>query len=265
MANKFALTAGLDDTPVVNIQSTKRIGKSNYFATVFSSVNGLRAYREEEFANVIAEVLDNRFGLEADTLVCRDYGNAIYSCVIGANTESIEYNDTNLAERGLHSVSANVFADDSDHLWRLVGSDKSARLVQVSQDDFEGFLATRRQRNIATAAMVVASGMSESASEMDFVHFFNPEIDDTDVGFIVRNAARDRVLSKAQNLVIDIPKNSVISVACVEGEESPLEKKLEVAAASGDYNDVIDYMRKLYGNSEMMRKLETLVRQNHVR
>lgn len=259
--SNIALASGITETPVVNFQDFKRIGNSPYFTATFSSVNTHTAFTETDFAEVISEILDGRFGLEADTLRVKDYQNSVFSCVIGANVSSIEYSDKAIKENNLHVVSANVFADEDDNLWKLVKTGNSTRLVQSSEDDYEGFLATRRVRNAASASVVVAS-LAPTVEVSDFISFFNPYSHNVESGFVVRYAAKDCVLSSASNDIIAIPENSVLEIVTVDGEDSPKEM---IESGISDLNLVLDYMRKIYGNSEMMKRLEELVRANNVR
>lgn len=182
------------------------------------------------------------------------------SAFVSVNRTAKAYSED--AVKNMKVVTANVFADDENGIWKLVGEGENRLIVQTSDDDLEQILRARQSRQITTAGF--EPGMAPAFA--DYVFYMDPESLEVRSGFAVTES---QVFDRAAERVVDV--TPLLVMECVSGMEvkdgQPVEESNVVGAPvvaflnQGGASKHLDYMRKLYKNTPYFVKLEQLIRQ----
>ena len=195
-------------------------------------------------------------------------GRNLITSIVTANMVSMEYNKKNT--HGMRVVSANVFVDDENHIWKVTGKGDKRRIVQSLKEDFNAILASRiNSRRDMMVAQVAYRGMPEAdVHGGDFVLFFNAGLHAVDSGFAFTNGSNYNVFSMQANEFVDVTPHMVIRAQ--DGSQLPKSKSLSDLSNNGDFdltdkadttalNRYADYMRTLYNGTDYFAKLTDLL------
>jgi len=266
--NFLEVVADAADLPVLNIERNVRIAPG-YYSVVLSSVDVGRDYRFSDYNASIARMLDEKFGVVANSLFSISTSHVpMYRAIIAANAESKPYSEE--AVKGMTAVQANVFQDSDDNLWKLVGTGNDRRIVQVGNEDFDALLAAKQSRQAITASYSAHVEYDDG----DYVAFFNPITASIDYGFLtVRANGQHYVLPRASSQETKIIPDQVVEAAAVHSVEIEKGKVMQGPAQwrqnaieAGNYGAkaYLDYTRTLYGGTAFFKRLEEAIRHNGV-
>jgi hypothetical protein len=246
---KTALANINTDLPVVSIQREFNIDES--FATVVLS-HPKQTFDFDGLNKSVLKMTKNRVYV-VENSVCQ-LDKEMTKAIVGKNLINKAYTEDNL--KGMKAVTANVFADEEDSIWQLIGEGEEKRLVQTSTDNISNILAVRKAKMQTTASVLVDP--RDHYRSFDYSWYFNNEKQECRGGFVMELENRTVVLDRKNFDVKTIQPQQVISSADV----SPDLGKIAIAGLSNEnISRHLEYMRKLYGqNPEYFSKLESLIR-----
>lgn len=154
-------------------------------------------------------------------------------------------------------IAANVFSDEANKIWRKVGDGENSRLVLETDDDLEEVLSARRSliREFASLSQV-------EPKSGHYALYFNLDEEEVRGGYLLKTTAGLKVIDRrsAQEVVID-PLQVIETATGFDPEFEPVaDRDRETAMDSKEATKVVDYMRKLYGNSTLFVELEKRIR-----
>lgn len=247
--------------PNIHIQEHTHLG-NNTFSILCSHPANSKGFTEEEYEKAVTAAFNRKFSLVSGTLLPVDTSDPrkLVRMIIAPNTEVVPY--TEEATQKMKVVRANMFVDDEDKIWRVVGDDESGRhLVQVSEDNYNEILSARRSRLVVNAS---ENNTLEFANG-DYIFYFSPETYTVKAGFgLHTNYKGDVVFDRESGKTVEICKEQVVEA--IDGTSLDEDKRADIkhSELSVDFgSDMasrhLEYMRKLYNGTDYFRKLEELV------
>lgn len=222
-----------------------------------------RTYSEEGYQEAVATQLEKNFRLIPSSIqpIGQLHGHNLVSFLIKANVPSKAFSAENL--QGMKHVTANVFSDDENTIWKCVGKGPQRRLVQNSTDDYAGILTAKLARkNMITAAVYPGLNFANG----DYVMYFNPNSSRIDfgTGLNIRFANGEVtacVVARKKGELVPVEAAQVIECFAHEGLpekfQLPFRNNEAQAALSQPAAQIfLDYMRRLYAGTAFFTKLE---------
>jgi hypothetical protein len=142
-------------------------------ATVLMRVGGALAKDEDSLDKAIASAFEGKIRLmhgSAHRPV--DDASLVLACV-ELNSETRAFDESGV--KGLTAVTANVFRDEGDNIWRKHGDGETAVLVKDTADEIEAILSQRQSVSIATASTKV--DLHEHASIGQGIGWFDASLE----------------------------------------------------------------------------------------
>lgn len=259
------LTASLasiaNSGPILAIQSHDAIPNSDAFRVVASHNPG--QFSVEDYAASVKRVTDGKFTLVASTLrTVLDGHQPVVAFVIQPQLTSMEYTDESV--KGMHVVRANVFTDESDNMWKVVGEGKSRRLVQMSEDNLDEILASRRARNVVHASYTPDVTFANG----DYVFYFDPKVNEVVAGFGLHTDKGSVVIERESCEMRPVAPQQVVEAFVGAALKSDTNEDLSLKVPpykalatfdGGMAKEYLEYARKLYGGTRFFTELEKWV------
>lgn len=247
--------------------------KANLYRITASHGKTTKPLSDVDYANMITNTLDSRFTLLADTLEdLGDYNHShVFSALIIANTISIKASASEDLN-GFRVVEANVFLDNEDKIWRMVGEGEGRRLVLSEKEDLSALLNARITRK--STAIVASSAihyMGMPVNRGDYIMYYNTTASDYSFGFAVVSEGNvvvaDRKLGKIATIspaqVIASVMNDSMPKEIVDTQRSAMMLALETVTdnefSAPMANTYVDYLSKLYKGTEFFKHWEELI------
>ena len=258
--NKMYHSILANSLPSVAIQSYAALNDTTFAVTFVTD----RKYKNPLLAEALQAVFAGAFTPVTDTLVVvPDKNKFIHKVIVKANIESHAYSDENVSKLGLHLTTANVFVDDSNLVWKLIGEGDSRRIVLTSTDDYAKILASKRANMLIQAAL----DTDLSFEFGDYVMFYNTASDQLDFGFAVNE---NDVLSRNSGKVEKVSAAALLEAAGYEEVNAmtkhmqlPGEAHNKILAGAKNHKEIfLDYWRKLYEGTPIYSKLEQMLKQS---
>jgi hypothetical protein len=170
--------------------------------------------------------------------------------------------DENVVKARYTPITANIFMDEQDKsIWEVKPGSGGQYLSRKSEDNLADLIeASRHSPRGSTPRM--ASVMSATARNHQFLAFVEPESQSVDYGFCVATEASGyKVLSHTTTSVLDVPRDGIVGVydlAIPEQILSSINPKA-VKAATMDTQTSIEYYKKAY--SYAPDYIESIIRQ----
>jgi hypothetical protein len=233
-----------------DIQQFSALGNQSYsiVASVSSGSPSL-----EELTAAISDATNNRIRVVEDSVrKLSDFGN-LFGFFAVANTPSVEYKEA----ANMKVLAANIFEDDENCIWKVVGTGDERRLVQTSNDNLDEILAAKLSRRIVTASYEDHA----VAKTGDFCVFFNTKSHKVESGFAAETDTGIQVFSTASKTWESAPEKTILG--SIEGssiENQPIQAQyLETAVTQESLKKMVDYMGKLYEGTEFYAKMVELI------
>jgi len=245
-----ASIAGLASVPVgISVAEVHKLNKDSIFD--FEVNSNLGHTGEEIIAGVnsyLKEVTNSdNYTAVAGSLFPIDETGFRFRVAVKRNTVSLAYNDENLKDK--HVISANVFKDASDDLWRLVGEGDNRRLVQISEEDQTEILKRAYNPNLKRALASVYKELPCEAG--DFVAYYNEDTASVEFGLAASYNDKNKtigVVSKDKKELVTAPSVAILaSTNAVDFRTTSLE-----ATASDALQQYINYLRSYYGENNAL-------------
>ena len=193
--------------------------------------------------------------------------NCMVSALVAANVISKPVSRDEL-KTGFKMVSANVFMDDEDKIWRMQGDGDNRRLVQAIKEDFTALLASRVARSSTIVAGDIANYMGVTPNRGDYAIFYNTTAMDYDYGFTAIADGEIYVAPRTSTGIEKIVPEQIID--CVENADLPMEKrdtkilsmmlsnpKATTGNFSGDMaQEYLNYYRQIYADTPFFAAME---------
>jgi len=251
------ILASLSKEPGIALQSVAKISEKAY--SIVCSVDSYN-YSPAEIKNAVTKFFNGSFVVESNTLYAIENKHYnLFKAVVVANTVSFPFTKEVVSDLRLHLTTANVFLDEEDTIWRVVGTDDgSKRLVCTTPDNFDQILAAKKSRRPVTASLEGEHGSGFSFG--DYVKFYNTEAGTVDFGYALDTK---RVFVRSQQFPSAVEAVAVIDVADGRGLVTDDVNQFKVSAASVEVemDRVLDYWKKLYSNTNFYQHLEALINQ----
>lgn len=225
----------------------------------------------KEYMGQVEASLGENFKVVPDTIQVLDatdlYGSKYASMIIQARTLVEDY-DPKAMEGRFKSVTANIFSDNEDTIWKVVEADGKKVLVQTQSDDFEQILSNRiDDRPVTTVANFSFNGIVPGNG--DFTVFYNPETYKMEAGLAAHIGGKVCVATLDRiGEWTEIKPSQVIEtvLASSMGEHSPIKGLKEIVEACGaepttnDFtpnmaNSIISFYSTLFGGSDFFKQL----------
>lgn len=267
----MSYTAALHDvitqippTPGFSLERVVPLGQAS--ARIFGQAYKNREYSERDYALTLASLFDARARLLPGTL--RRHDHDYLSGVVCATARTLDLpSDPRaltqaLASANIYRVTANVFRDHEDTIWKLEETTMGPMLKASGEDDFEAILNERVARTITNAAGGSAAVLG-AFNTGDYVLRFMPETRRVSGGFglVVDNGLNtiSYIVDRASGDV------SVANPACVLDAVTGLDEGYSVTAApvvnAVDMGPLVAYMRELFGKkSSYFKQLEEKIK-----
>lgn len=245
------------------LASTEKIGKSDRL--VYFKINQVNAEAKKIVAGVQAalDAASKKASLVviSESLTPLSVGKGFFSVIAKNAVASLDYSDDSLKDK--HVISANVFKDDSDNVWKLIGEGENRRLVQVSDEDQTEILKNAYNLNTrAQMASVIAQQSAINAG--NFVSFYDTEKSVMASGFV---SHYDYDLNKVVIVSEDLNAVGVEEDAILAAVPCPVAEKESVATAAVSDTAIehaqsyINYLRTLYGaDNSLIQGLKDLLK-----
>lgn len=248
------------DNPIVNIQRYRKISEG-FYSAIFTTAELSRSYSFKDYDNVVSETTDNKMGIIEGSLYSIDDSHVpMYRCILFSKVESRPYDDENV--KGMVATVANQFTDENDEIWKVIGSGKNKRLVQISEDDFDQILEARRQRNPVVASFNAIIPYENG----DYVRFFNNTMAAMDFGHVWSRPEADFVFSRSQEQLVKINPDQVVEAAEPDNDHNPNKWLVEqTLAASFSVDKLLEYYKTLFSGTKFYDALERAIKRNAVR
>lgn len=263
------LTASLKEItkggPVLAIESYDQIPNSDAFRIIASHNPG--QFTEAEYDASLRRETDNKMRVIAGTTrVVHDGYRPVVAFLTEPMLESKPYEEDTV--KGMTVVTANVFSDEGDDMWKVVGEGNSRRLVQMSEDNLDELLASRcaRNNNVIHASytpdLAIANG--------DYVFYFDQKDHEVRAGFALHTADKGTVVIERESgemrPIVPFQVVEAYIGAALKDPNTKEDYSLKVpsyrATASFDggmAKEYLDYARKLYGGTRFFSELEKWV------
>lgn len=258
------LTASLTEIaqkgPILAIQSHEKIANGDAYRIVASHNPG--EFTEADFADSVRRTFEGKLSLvECSVNRVLDGNQPVTTLLVVANAESKDY--TPETTKGMQVVTANMFMDESDNMWKVVGDEQNRRLVQMSNDNLDEILASRMARKVVHASYTPDVKVGNG----DYIHYYEPKLGRVTAGFTMNVAEVGQVVVErstgapykveAAQIVDTIPSKFLSEEFRVD-----IPRHLTLAELTGTMASAhMDYMRKLYAGTPYFAKLEKLVAQ----
>ena len=139
---------------------------------------------------------------------------SLASFIVVPNTVSVPYNEGAIANNGLRVIHANVFMDEQDSMWEVVGDGDSRRIVRKAEVDLAGTVGTNLARyGSSITAATIDSKYAVVASAGDYVAVYDPVVG-VRKGFITKASSEGlEFIGKAGSgvLKLTVDKQQVIA------------------------------------------------------
>ena len=263
------LTASLKEItkggPVLAIEAHDPIPGSDVYRIIASHNPG--QFSEAEYDASLRRETDNKMRVvEASVRVVHDGYRPVVAFLAEPLLESKPYEDEKV--KGMTVVTANVFSDEGDNMWKVVGEGKSRRLVQMSEDNLDDLLASRaaRNNNVVHASYVPDLAIANG----DYVFYFDQKDHEIRAGFALHTADKGTVVIERESgemrpivpfQVVEAFVGSALKNT-ETGEDHSLKIPSYKTTASFDggmAKEYLDYARKLYGGTRFFSELEKWV------
>lgn len=199
--------------------------------------------------DMVSNHFNNKFKVVKNSI--KSHGNSLVSMIVKANVKSIAL-DSIGENSNKKMVTAGVYTDTDDNsIWEVKEVNGQKRLFKKNEDDFESCF---KYGNTITAGCMFTA-VSPYAG--DFVTFYNKNTGAVEAGFIlVSNDHEMEVFTEDEELIpLDSEDEIVNALDLSECEMNPVE----AAMSKQEQDKVLDYMRKIYKNSEMIAELKNIM------
>jgi hypothetical protein len=234
--------------PIINVQRVFPINKEYAHVLVQHNETG-RPF--EEYNKAMLKSTDNRVFIVENSLIEVDEYSS--KSIVGLNLVNKEYDPSNA--NGMKLVTANIFADDDNIIWQVVGEGEDKRLVQTSADNIEDILQARKSKMIATAS--ISYSPVSNFDSGDYVWYFDTKRNECRGGFGVKVENQISVLDRKSSDYQQINENQILLAVDVTPD---FGKSVTATLTNEAINRHLDYMRKLFGQTEYFAKLESMIR-----
>ncbi len=225
----------------------------------------------DDFTKMFAAEFGEQFALIPETVEYSgsENGSVLISAMLKANVVSRPY--TEAAVKGMNLITANIFQDREENIWKVVGTGDDRRIVQTVKEDFKRIIdsrvAARRNELIANVAF---RGMPVSeCAPGDFSLFFNTQADKIDCGFIFKKGDGFGSFSYDSRSFVGVNPNAVVRGVDISEIKRTLEAFDETSMDNFDMTDgqftparrkqYQDYMSFLYNGTDYFAKLKNLL------
>lgn len=246
---------------ILSIQKIYPIHKS--LARIVAVTNN-GEWNRNDFVEAIAHIYDNKVAVldDAITDLSSDYID-MASLFVVPNTKTRPYTDNHL--KGMKLISANVFAEDDDKIWEVRGEGDDRVLVQLSNDNLEDILNTRRERTrMATASLHVLDEFDFNNGDY-IMYLSKSENIRGGYGIHIAGIPDSYVFDrKDQNLVRIVPAQIIDVASGLEDDycvRFDFPHRAKANLTRDELNIYLDYMRRLFKGTAYFAKLEQLIRQ----
>ena len=267
-----------DSLPTLTLQSYVPIKASN--GTAFRiTASHLKPFNGSSlvlshYVEMCQEAFGENFSVLPGSLdvVASTDKNRIVSGILTANTISKTVTAKSLHKDKYKLVSANVFMDDEDKIWKMVGDGDTRRLVQAIQEDLSKILESRIARK---ASAVIAGNQAHylgvTPERGDYAVYYSVVSNDYDYGYAVVADGEIYIAPRLAGGIEKVESSQIID--CVEASSLDTDKqdKQVIAmmfggnkATSGNFSsdmgkEYLDYMRQIYADTPFFSKLEELI------
>ena len=267
LSNRFheAVAKIAESKPDLMLQQAKQLSN-----TAFSVTASHAPYREEltraDYENMVLSATNNQFRFVSDTLVKlrSTSSDVVVSGIIEANTMTKEYDETDV-RNNMRVITANVFADNEDKIWRVVESGGVKHLVQSISEDFAQLIKSRlARRSNEIVSSAVYNGIVPA--DGDYVMFYDTNNSAINYGFAMTVAGDLHVGSRHSNDFTKIDSSQVIMAADGDSldRKHSLNHMMKAATPNeSDFNSdtegYLNYMRQLFAGTDYFQGLEKLL------
>ena len=261
--------------PTLSLQAYTVIPSSNKTVYRFTAAYG-RPKKEltvQDCSDMCYAAFGDQFTLVPGSveIVAKTASKDVISGILSANTLSVSVNKDEL-KKDYRLVSANVFMDNEDKIWQLVGDGENRRLVQAIKEDLGKILEARLAKK---AEAVVASSLTNyfgvTPERGDYALYYSAASMDYDYGYAVVAGSDIFVAPRNRNMIEKVVSEQIID--CVEASSLPDEKQdMRVMsmmfntpkATSSNFSaematEYLNYMRQIYADTSYFDKLEELI------
>lgn len=251
-----AMLASYGDTASLELISVQPLGMDS---VVTFRTDGAK-HEGKAYHAAFAGMLGEKGSLVEGSVFAADESKHVYKGIIKSAVVSKKYSDEIIASDKMTLVTANVFSDEDDNIWQVVGEGDSRSLVRKATEDFSQVLSMYYNHSI------VANDSYDHADVTPgfFVGFFDTDRREMSYG-MVHSANTDKVsvFTERQQIVEVAPSALVAGIA----PDNNLKVDTQhIQTASTDFGMAyVDYLRTLYGsNIPYIQALETLIKSHSV-
>ena len=254
MTKYSAVASKMDSNLPLVIERYSKISKNTF--KLYASHKGEFANGNDYNESVLA-FSDNRISVVPGTIlnIPGSLNSTVISMIVTANTNTIAYNEE--TAKGMTLVTANVFQDESDNIWKLSGEGDAKSLVQVSNDDIEGILKKRLSQRVTANTNL---DIDLTFNNGDYIAYYNTDKMVVSCGYGLYVDEKASVYDRESDALIFINPESVVEVASDLPEEVQGYNETATLTAAGAAKQ-IEYFRKIYGNTAFFAKFEALIKQ----
>ena len=272
LSNKFheRLTAIASADPDMYLQNAYPLkGSNTAFRITATHAPVPMPLTRQNYFNMTATMMENSFCLIPDTL--EDVGNKgtlkVISAIVEANTQVKEFKEDEV-RASYKCLSANIFIDDEDSIWKVVESNGQKHLVQQIKEDFGELIAARIAR--ARGNQIVSANFSGIVPNThDYIAYYNVQSQSLGYGYalagdklqVVDRRLREPVDITTANIIAVVDGNSLSKDYNANKHFS--EENNEVLADTMSRGNLLDsyltYYKSLFGGSQYYAQLEKLI------
>jgi hypothetical protein len=252
----------------IDFQRYNKIADGVYSA-VFATAD--ENYAFSDINRQLAKITNGKFSFVPHTVVAyaKIGYKRLHRGIILANRESRQYTEENV--KGMSLVTANVFVDEDDNVWNVVGDGDTKRIVQVSSTDFDAILNEKIRRSQITASSNLTT--ESPFIEGDYAMIYCPASDSLKYGFLYNDGKSPRIYKRNTKTSEKINPFQVVCSTPIDLDNSDLQKEvkkedidqinnLSLAESSTPISRYLDYMRVLFDGTAYFTALEKALR-NH--
>lgn len=257
--------------PEVTVDQYDRISNSS-FRILAHHPDVPRKLTVAEYIGQVESALGDNFEVVADSiqpLNVKDLYGSKYTSMIVQARRTIEDFKPEEMEGKFRSVTANIFADREDVMWKVVEADGKKVLVQTESEDYEDILNHRmNDRPVTTVASFSYNGLVPGNG--DFAMFYNPENFSIEAGLAAHIDGNIMVatVNRPTEWTQVKPAQVIETVLAksIDAEHSPLKGLNEIVEAcgaepstnefsSGMASSVLNFYSTLFGGSDFFKQL----------
>ena len=236
------------------LQRYTKVGKDSYKLLCESSYS---EFSDKEVSKSVAQLFNNKVSVISGTI--KRLPHNLLSFMVKENKRSFALKDGKLPST-MKRVTASIIADTEDNsIWEVVSNGRTKRVVLKSNENFEDVF--KHNNRVCTASV---ANLNTDAQLGDFVSYYDPSSYSVKAGYVLEIEENPEVEGEKLFLVSDENANDTMvnEELIIDAADLTDLGKNPVALAALDSegaNDIKDYMKVLYKDTEFYENLKDLI------